>query len=180
MVRARRQPPRNRRIAFAWAQTELGRILVATTSRGICFCAIDADGAQERLVHWVGRHERGAEIVEDRRSLLPVIRQLAAYARGERRYFDVDLDLRGTEFQRRVWQAERRVPYGQTRTYSEIASAVGHPRSPRAIGNATGRNPVPLFIPCHRIVAKDGPGGFTGGLRRKHRLLALEGAARFP
>ena len=167
-------------MVYAWAETEIGRILVAASPRGICFSSLGSQGALERLQRWIARHARGAELSEDRRALLPVIRQLAAYARGERRYFDVDLDLRGTEFERRVWQAERRIPYGQTRTYAEIARTVGSPRGGRAVGGATGRNPVPLFVPCHRIVAKDGLGGFTGGLHHKRRLLALEGAGVFP
>ena len=106
----------------------------------------------------------------------PVLEQIAAYARGDRKRFDVHLDLRGTAFQKSVWEADRRIPYGQTRTYAEVARAIGKPRAVRAVGGANGKNPVPLLVPCHRIVARDGLGGFTGGLHHKRRLLALEGA----
>jgi len=105
---------------------------------------------------------------------------VAAYARGERKRFDVDLDLRGTTFQRAVWKADRAIPYGQTRTYAEVARAIGRPTAARGVGSANGKNPVPLFVPCHRIVARDGIGGFTGGLHHKRKLLSLEGAGKFP
>jgi O-6-methylguanine DNA methyltransferase len=164
------------RVVYAWAHTEIGRVLVASTWKGVCFTALSGNGAMEHLSRWVERNEPGAELLEDRRALRPVLEQIAAYARGERRRFDVHLDLRGTAFQRAVWEADRRVPYGQTRTYAEVASAIGKPRAVRAVGGANGRNPVPLLVPCHRIVARGSIGGFTGGLHHKRRLLALEGA----
>jgi O-6-methylguanine DNA methyltransferase len=167
------------RVSYAWAHTEIGRVLVAATWKGVCFASVSADGALKRLEEWVARHEPAATLVEDRRALRHVLRQVADYARGDRRGFDVDLDLRGTAFQRAVWEADRRIPYGQTRTYGEIARAIGKPKAVRGVGGANGRNPVPLFVPCHRIVAKGGLGGFTGGLHHKRKLLALEGAGRF-
>jgi len=165
------------RVLYAWSHSEIGRVLVASTWKGVCFCALSAHGALERLEEWVGIHEPGATLVHDRSALRPVLQQIAAYARGERRGFDVQLDLRGTAFQRAVWEAHRKVPYGQTRTYGEVARRIGRPRAVRAVGGATGRNPVPLFVPCHRIVAKDGLGGFTGGLHHKRQLLKLEGTS---
>ena len=167
------------RVTYAWVHTEIGRVLVAATSRGVCFASIHPDGAIERLQSWAARHEPRAEIVEDRRAMRSVLDQVAAYARGDRRVFDVDLDLRGTPFQKRVWEADRRIPYGQTRTYAQVARSIGKPAAVRAVGGANGKNPVPLFVPCHRIVARHGLGGFTGGLHHKRRLLAVEGAALF-
>ena len=165
-----------KRVLFAWAHTEIGRVLVASTWKGICFTALSGPDAMDHLERWVAKHEPGALLVEDRRAMRPVLEQIAAYARGDRKRFDVHLDLRGTAFQKSVWEADRRIPYGQTRTYAEVARAIGKPRAVRAVGGANGKNPVPLLVPCHRIIARDGIGGFTGGLHHKRRLLALEGA----
>lgn len=171
--------PYKSRVAYAWAHTEIGRVLVASTWKGVCMTSLGSEGALDRLRGWVARHEPGATLVEDRRGLRPILEQIAAYARGERRRFDVHLDLRGTAFQRAVWEADRKIPYGQTRTYAEVAQAIGRPTAARGVGGANGKNPVPLLVPCHRIVARDGIGGFTGGLHHKRKLLALEGAGRF-
>jgi methylated-DNA-[protein]-cysteine S-methyltransferase len=104
--------------------------------------------------------------------------QVAEYFAGERGRFDLPLAPRGTPFQRRVWQEIAKVPYGATITYSELARRAGRPGSARAAGAATGRNPLALVVPCHRIVAADGAlTGYAGGLARKARLLELEGAA---
>ena len=169
-------PGHEQRIVYAWTHTEIGRVLVASTWKGVCFTALSSDGALDRLKEWAERHEPGAALVEDRRSLRPILEQVAAYARGERKRFDVHLDLRGTPFQRAVWEADRKIPYGQTRTYADVARSIGRPRAVRAVGGANGKNPVPLFVPCHRIVARDGLGGFTGGLHHQRKLLGLAGA----
>jgi O-6-methylguanine DNA methyltransferase len=107
-------------------------------------------------------------------------RQIAAFLAGSRRTFDVPLDLAvGTAFQRRVWRAATQIPFGQVRSYRWLAGQVGGTRYARAVGNALGANPVPLIVPCHRIVASDGSlGGFSCGLPIKRRLLALEGSLR--
>jgi O-6-methylguanine DNA methyltransferase len=165
-----------KRVLYAWAHTEIGRVLVASTWKGVCFTALSGANAMAHLEQWVARHEPGATLVEDRRAMRSVLEQIAAYARGDRKRFDVHLDLRGTAFQKSVWEADRRIPYGQTRTYADVARSIGKPRAVRAVGGANGKNPVPLLVPCHRIVASDGIGGFTGGLHYKRRLLALEGA----
>lgn len=104
-------------------------------------------------------------------------KQLIDYLKGKRSSFDMPLDVsRGTSFQRRVWQALQRVPYGTLRSYQWIATKVGGPRYARAVGNAVGANPLPIVIPCHRIVARDGTlGGFSCGLPVKRKLLSLEG-----
>ncbi len=101
--------------------------------------------------------------------------QVRRYLGGERRAFDLPLAPRGTDFQHAVWQALRRVPYGATTTYGEIAAALGRPAAARAVGAAVGRNPIWLAIPCHRCVGRDGSlTGYAGGLERKAFLLALE------
>ncbi len=105
-------------------------------------------------------------------------RQLDEYFRGQRRAFDVVLAPSATPFQARVLRALQEIPYGQTRTYKQIAQAVGSPKAMRAVGSANGNNPIAIFIPCHRVVGADGSlTGFGGGLEAKQLLLALEGAA---
>jgi O-6-methylguanine DNA methyltransferase len=105
-------------------------------------------------------------------------RQLGEYFAGVRRAFDLPLDLRGTPFQLRVWNALLRIPYGETRTYGQLAAALGQPGAARAVGAANGANPVGIIVPCHRVVAAGGGlGGFGGGLDRKRFLLALESAS---
>lgn len=103
--------------------------------------------------------------------------QLAAYFAGQLRIFDLPLDEGGTPFQRQVWQTLRTIPCGRTWTYGELAAAVGRPRACRAVGNANGKNPLPIITPCHRVVAAGGGlGGYSAGLPIKRFLLALEGA----
>lgn len=103
--------------------------------------------------------------------------ELWEYLAGERRDFDLPLHPRGTPFQRRVWQVLGDIPYGQTRTYAQIARAVDSPRGFRAVGMANHRNPIPILIPCHRVVGSGGAlTGYAGGLELKKALLALEGA----
>ena len=104
-------------------------------------------------------------------------RELREYFRGERRFFDMPLAPEGTDFQRRVWDAIARIPYGETITYAELAKRAGSPGSARAAGSATGHNPLGIIVPCHRVVGSDGSlTGYAGGIERKTRLLELEGA----
>lgn len=107
--------------------------------------------------------------------LLETERQLAEYFTGGRTDFTVRLNLAGTEFQKSVWQALLTIPFGETRTYADIARQIGHPRAYRAMGAANGRNPVSIIVPCHRAIGSDGHlHGFAGGLDAKRYLLALE------
>ena len=105
--------------------------------------------------------------------------QLGEYFAGERRSFDLPLDLHGTPFQLDVWRALMEIPYGETRTYAEQAAAIGRPAAVRAVGAANGRNPISIVIPCHRVVGSDcSLTGFAGGLEAKASLLSLEAALR--
>ena len=106
-----------------------------------------------------------------------VRRQLDAYFSRRRRRFDLPLAPEGTDFQRRVWQGLLTIPHGETITYAELARRVGNPRAARAVGAANGANPIAIIIPCHRVVAANGVGGYGGGLEIKRRLLALEGVS---
>ncbi len=106
--------------------------------------------------------------------------ELQEYFAGRRREFTIPLDLRGTEFQLRCWRELLRIPYGETRSYAQLAEAVGSPKGFRAVGHANGQNPIAIIVPCHRVIASDGTlGGYGGGLRIKEELLRLEGARLF-
>ena len=110
--------------------------------------------------------------------LLEAERQLQEYFAGDRTRFTVELDVAGTPFQRQVWNALRTIPFGETRSYAQIARQIGNPRAMRAVGAANGRNPLSIIAPCHRVIGSTGGlTGFAGGLETKARLLALEGAS---
>jgi methylated-DNA-[protein]-cysteine S-methyltransferase len=113
------------------------------------------------------------------RVLLETKRQLAEYFAGARSAFDIALDMAGTDFQKAVWAALLTIPFGETRSYAEIARQIGRPTAFRAVGAANGRNPVSIIIPCHRAIGSNGAlTGFAGGLDAKHFLLTLEGGRR--
>jgi len=115
--------------------------------------------------------------IPDPAPLRTAVAQLGEYFAGERRRFDLSLAPRGTEFQRRVWRALREIPYGKTISYGELARRIGNPSASRAVGLANGANPLPIIVPCHRVIGADGTlTGFGGGLPIKRKLLALEEA----
>ena len=154
-------------------------IHVAATAKGLCRLSM-AETTRQFLSD-LAEAFPGVEWRRDDNH--PAIRaaaqQLEEYFRGERAHFDVPLDLRGTPFQLKVWQALRRIPYGETRSYRDLAQAVGNPKSSRAVGGANGRNPVGIIVPCHRVIAASGGlGGFSCGLAYKRKLLDLEAGAK--
>ena len=111
----------------------------------------------------------------DKEPFAEVIRQLQAYFRGELRKFDLLLAMEGTEFQLRVWNALRTIPYGETISYAQLAERIGNPKAVRAVGLANGSNPIPIIVPCHRVIGSNGSlTGFGGGLSTKKKLLELE------
>ena len=152
---------------YANVSTPIGRLLLVADSealREICFQSGEETDPPDR--HWI----QGGDILSEAES------QLAAYF-GGRRSFDLLLAPQGTEFQRRVWQELRRIPYGETISYGELARRIGRPDAIRAVGAANGKNPIPIVIPCHRVIGSDGSlTGFGGGLSIKRRLLDLEAA----
>jgi methylated-DNA-[protein]-cysteine S-methyltransferase len=120
-------------------------------------------------------HRIHPDWVEAREPFAKSIEQLDQYFAGERTEFDVELDMRGTDFQKDVWNALLTIPYGETRSYGEIARQIGRPDRARAVGAANGSNPVSLIVPCHRVIGADGSlTGYGGGLDRKRYLLDLE------
>lgn len=144
--------------------------------------------ASERGDRIVGLHFRAHNEVPDPswhedcdRAVFRQLRtQLREYFDGDRQEFDLPLSPEGTEFQRSVWDALQRIPYGQTVSYRDIAEEIGNPGAVRAVGGANGRNPIPIVIPCHRVVAADGGlGGFSSGLHNKEWLLDHEGVHSF-
>lgn len=157
-------------IRYARLATPLGT-LVATAS----------GGALSGLYYEGGRHAPavGPDWIEDADAapLRECARQIREYLGGARTTFDIALAPVGSEFQRRVWREIARIPYGETITYAELASRAGAPGSARAAGAATGRNPVSIIVPCHRVVGSDGSlTGYAGGVQRKARLLEIEHA----
>jgi O-6-methylguanine DNA methyltransferase len=119
----------------------------------------------------------GIRFEESDHALQSYVRELEEYFAGQRRQFSFALDLRGTDFQLACWRALLAIPYGETRTYGDIARAVGRPQGFRAVGRANNRNPVAIVVPCHRVIASDGTlCGYGGGLDIKRKLLELEGA----
>lgn len=107
--------------------------------------------------------------------LAEAVRQLGEYFAGERKVFELPMDASGTEFQKRVWAQLCRIPYGETKSYSELAKSLQNDKATRAVGTANGRNPLSIIVPCHRVIASDGGlGGYSGGLENKAKLLELE------
>lgn len=122
--------------------------------------------------------QRPAGAMEDRAPFQEAIRQLEEYFAGRRQHFDLPLAPQGTPFQKKVWNALLTVGYGRTASYGDIARSIGNPKSVRAVGLANGRNPIPVIIPCHRVIGSNGAlTGYGGGLGIKKQLLDLEGAA---
>lgn len=160
-------------VRYACASTSLGFVLVAATDKGICKIGFGDDEAT--LTDDLRGEFANADLREDADRLAPFIAQIDAYLRGSRQDFDLPLDIAATAFRQRVWDALRRIPYGETRSYSDIAEAVGSPRAVRAVASACATNPVALAIPCHRVVQKGGAlAGYRWGLPRKAALLDNE------
>jgi methylated-DNA-[protein]-cysteine S-methyltransferase len=153
------------RIAQRSLRTVVGLLRVTADDRGVVAVervtkSVDAAGSTR-----ANRHAEKA------------VQQLREYFAGERRRFNVPLHLEGTKFQRRAWAEMSEIPYGTTISYAQQARRIGNPRATRAVGTANGANPIPIIIPCHRVIASDGSlGGYALGLTMKRRLLALEGS----
>jgi AraC family transcriptional regulator of adaptative response/methylated-DNA-[protein]-cysteine methyltransferase len=155
----------------------LGRLLVAATERGVCAVAMGPSDTQ--LESALAREYPSAVIVADRGALARWTNQLLAHLAGRRPRLDLPLDVQATAFQWQVWTALASIPYGQTRSYADVASAIGRPRAARAVARACAVNPVALAIPCHRVVPSEGGvGGYRWGIGRKKALLTRERSRR--
>jgi len=165
---------KGQRITYATFASPLGKVLVASTGRGLCAVKL-GDGAEALLAE----EFRAAELVRDPGGMPEVRRRILAFLRGNASLGRIPLDIRGTVFQRKVWDALRRIPAGETRSYGQIARDIGAPRAVRAVGSACGANPVAMVIPCHRALRADGSlGGYAWGPARKQKLLEIEKRAR--
>ena len=162
-------------VAYDVADSPLGPLLVARTERGVCRISFDPE--PERAEDQLAR-TFGARLLRVPRAVDDVRRELDDYFEGNRRAFDVPIDLRVTsDFGRRVLEELARVGYGELTTYGTLAAQAGRPRAARAVGTIMNRNPIPIVLPCHRVVGSTGGlVGYGGGLDRKRRLLALEGS----
>jgi methylated-DNA-[protein]-cysteine S-methyltransferase len=161
--------------AYDVADSPVGPLLVAASERGLCRIAFDPEpeAELERLARTAG-----PRVLRAPSALARVRRELDEYFDGRRRAFDLDVDTAALPaFQRLVLEALVGVPYGETATYGTLAAGIGKPRAARAVGGALNRNPIPIVLPCHRVVGSTGSlVGYAGGLERKRALLALEGA----
>lgn len=164
---------RGMEIRYTLADSPLGRLLVAATERGVCAVSLGDDAAA--LEQELRAEYPAATIALDDAGLGAAVAALVGYLGGARPSIDLPLDVQATAFQRQVWEELRRIPYGETRTYLQIAEALGKPKAARAVGRACATNPVSLIVPCHRAVGSDGKlHGFRWAVERKQALLELE------
>lgn len=153
-------------ISYAYLDTPVGVLLLAATADGLREITFPTDG--RRALPKSDWQEAPALFREP-------VRQLRAYFAGERREFEIPLAPQGTEFQHRVWTELSKIPYGETVSYGQLAGRIGNPKASRAVGLANGSNPIPIVIPCHRVIGSNGKlTGYGGGLPVKEKLLALE------
>ena len=171
-------PGRGRHAEFirvAWLTTPLGPMVAGATNEGLCLLEFTDRRMLERQLEVLGRRFHMPLLPGKSDVLRHAKAELIEYFGGRRRDFTVPLDVVGSEFQQRVWRALQRIPYGETRSYAQLARTVRRPSAVRAVGRANGTNRIAIIIPCHRVVNADGQlGGYGGGLWRKQRLLELE------
>ena len=154
-------------------ETPMGRVHMASSEKGLALVGLPRE-TKRRFYTRMGKHFPDYEVCSGGAINRKAQTQIVAFLSGKRTGFDLPLDIRGTPFQVKVLKRVARIPYGKTRTYGEIARAIDHPRASRAVGGANANNNLPLVIPCHRVVAANGLGGYGGGLAMKRRLLKIE------
>ncbi len=166
------------KIYFAGIETSIGTVWAAATDKGLV--QVHASGSKESFLSQLKRRVK-ADPIHDPSKFEELRLQLESWNEGKPTAFDLPFDLRGTEFQKKVWKAIHDIPYGKLSSYGRLAEAIGNPKAARAVGNAVGSNPCGIVIPCHRVIwSNGGIGGFRGGyddesLDDKRRLLAKEG-----
>lgn len=164
-------------ISYAIVPCTLGKLLVAATARGVS--AVYLGNSDKPLEQALAKEYPRAEIRRESKRIAPWVRGVLGHLRGQEPHSDLPLDVQATAFQRRVWKELQRIPYGSTKTYTEVARAIGKPRSIRAVARACATNPVSIVVPCHRVVRADGNlAGYRWGLERKEMLLAAEKSRR--
>jgi O-6-methylguanine DNA methyltransferase len=160
-------------LSYVRTSSPAGPLFLAASQKGLV--RLEFEGREVKL------NPATTELRESKPALAPYLRELNEYFAGERRQFSIPLDLRGTEFQLACWHELLKIPYGETRSYRDIAQAIGHPHAFRAVGMSNNRNPVAIVVPCHRVIASSGSlCGYGGGLDLKRKLLDLEQANLHP
>lgn len=151
--------------------------LIAISETGLVYVDIVSKDL-DKVTAFFAKYKEEITLEHNPQKVAPYKTELVQYLKGKRQVFEMQVDFgqRGTDFQQAVWQELLRVPFGSSSSYSKLAEAVGRPQATRAVGTAVGKNPIPIIVPCHRILRKDGGiGGYAGGLPLKYRLLEIEG-----
>jgi AraC family transcriptional regulator of adaptative response/methylated-DNA-[protein]-cysteine methyltransferase len=162
-------------VSLGWIESPVGPLIAGADDRGICLLEFSDRRMLEAQIQTLSRRLRRPLVPGEHHYLEALRAELGEYFAGTRKVFEVPLNAPGTPFQERVWKALLTIPYGEVRSYEQIAKAVGSPKAVRAVGTANGMNRIAIVIPCHRVIGKDGsPTGYGGGIWRKQRLLALE------
>jgi AraC family transcriptional regulator of adaptative response/methylated-DNA-[protein]-cysteine methyltransferase len=162
------------KIEFSIGPSPVGKLLVAQSEKGLC--AVQVRASEAALEQSLRERFADAVVVRDERALAPLRKTVLAAISGRPAPRSLKLDIQGTDFQRAVWKELQRIPAGMTRSYADVARAIGKPKATRAVANACGANHIPILVPCHRVIAKDGAiGGYTGGVHIKRALLDAEG-----
>ena len=166
-------------INFTYMETELGMMIAAATNKGICMFEF-ADYKLLELELRQLKESLNAPLVQGHSPHFDMLKeQMEQYFKGERKIFDLPLDLVGTEFQKQVWLSLLKIPYGCTTSYAQQAELIGKPSAVRAVANANGKNKISIILPCHRVIGTDGAlTGYGGGIWRKEKLLTLEKARK--
>lgn len=162
-------------IHYAFLASPIGKLSLVATNRGLVL--LDFIDLEESFIDNLGKRFPGRLLVKDGGFIKEPLEEIKEYFLGSRREFTcpLDIDLEGTPFQKKVWQALREIPYGETVSYEDIAQKIGNIKAVRAVGLANGQNPIPIIIPCHRVIRKSGHlGGYNSGLERKVFLLEWE------
>ncbi|WP_349409532.1 methylated-DNA--[protein]-cysteine S-methyltransferase [Pseudalkalibacillus sp. SCS-8] len=163
-------------VQYGEMESPVGPLTLLKTEKGLC--RIDFGSAEENLPlinAWLKKQALKAELTFDHASFQPFIEQINEYFNRERTHFDIPIALFGSTFQKKVWEGLVKIPYGETYSYKDVATMIGSPKAVRAIGSANNKNPLPIIIPCHRVIGSNGSlVGYGGGLDKKEILLNLE------
>lgn len=168
---------RQHSIHYTVMNSPIGKMTVAATNKGICWISFDSAEASVMAIKRWGRTWLLCDHVVEAQTplLMDAIQQFSEYFEGQRTEFNLPLDIYGTPFQKKVWEQLRLIPYGEVRTYKDIALGIGSAKSVRAVGGANNRNPLSIILPCHRVIGSNGAlVGYGGGLEIKQYLLELE------
>lgn len=161
-------------IFYTRFDSPVGNMWIGSACDGVVWLELPG-GTPERFFRSLQRTFPQGRLIESHDANAQAIAEILEYLQGQRRTFSVHLDPHGTEFQRTTWKEIANIPYGETRSYGDIARAIGRPKALRAVGAASGANPLPLFIPCHRVVGSNGAlTGYGGGIELKRKLLEME------